>query len=129
MKALTLWQPWASGVAIGAKRIETRSWPTTYRGHLAIHAAKARTQALADAFDGYRSTFRAAGIKAFEELPFGSVILICQLVDCIPVERLGSVPQLERRFGNFDSGRFAWLLGDVRVLATPIPARGAQGLW
>jgi hypothetical protein len=40
MKALTLTQPWATLVAIGAKTIETRSWPTSYRGPLAIHAAK-----------------------------------------------------------------------------------------
>jgi len=40
MKALTLWQPWASLVATGAKRIETRSCVTKYRGPLAIHAAK-----------------------------------------------------------------------------------------
>lgn len=40
MKALSLWQPWASLVAIGAKTIETRSWSTSYRGPLAIHAAK-----------------------------------------------------------------------------------------
>lgn len=38
MKAITLTQPWASLVAIGAKRIETRSWATKYRGPLAIHA-------------------------------------------------------------------------------------------
>lgn len=40
MKALSLTQPWATLVAIGAKRLETRSWSTTYRGPLAIHAAK-----------------------------------------------------------------------------------------
>lgn len=40
MKALTLWQPWASLVALGIKTIETRSWSTQYRGPLAIHAAK-----------------------------------------------------------------------------------------
>jgi hypothetical protein len=39
MKALTLTQPSATLVAPGAKRIETRSWPTSYRGPLAIHAA------------------------------------------------------------------------------------------
>lgn len=39
MKALTLTQPWASLVALGEKRIETRSWGTSYRGELAIHAA------------------------------------------------------------------------------------------
>jgi activating signal cointegrator 1 len=40
MKAITLTQPWATLVAIGAKCIETRSWATAYRGRLAIHAAK-----------------------------------------------------------------------------------------
>lgn len=40
MKAVTLTQPWATLVAIGAKQIETRSWPTNYRGPLAIHAGK-----------------------------------------------------------------------------------------
>ncbi len=40
MKTLTLTQPWAQLIAIGAKRIETRSWGTKYRGPIAIHAAK-----------------------------------------------------------------------------------------
>lgn len=40
MKAITLWQPWASLIAIGAKKYETRSWKTNYRGPIAIHAAK-----------------------------------------------------------------------------------------
>ena len=37
MKALTVRQPWASLIAVGAKRVETRSWPTAYRGPRAIH--------------------------------------------------------------------------------------------
>jgi hypothetical protein len=40
MKAITIWQPWASLIAIGAKQYETRSWETKYRGPIAIHAAK-----------------------------------------------------------------------------------------
>lgn len=39
MKALTLQQPWATLLATGRKRIETRSWKTSYRGPIAIHAA------------------------------------------------------------------------------------------
>ena len=39
MKAITIWQPWASLIACGAKKYETRSWPTKYRGPIAIHAA------------------------------------------------------------------------------------------
>ena len=40
MRALSLTEPWATLVAIEAKRIETRSWQTGYRGELLIHAAK-----------------------------------------------------------------------------------------
>jgi hypothetical protein len=38
--ALFLTEPWASLVALGEKRTETRSRHTPYRGPLAIHAAK-----------------------------------------------------------------------------------------
>lgn len=36
MKALTIWQPWASLIARGVKQYETRSWPTKYRGPIAM---------------------------------------------------------------------------------------------
>ena len=39
MKALTIWQPWASLLVSGQKKYETRSWATDYRGPIAIHAA------------------------------------------------------------------------------------------
>lgn len=38
MKVLTLREPWASLVGERIKTIETRSWPTNYRGELYIHA-------------------------------------------------------------------------------------------
>jgi activating signal cointegrator 1 len=62
MKALTLTQPWATLVAIGAKKIETRSWRTDYRGPLAIHAAK-----------GFPAKFRNLVNWSAEE-PFASVL-------------------------------------------------------
>lgn len=40
MKAITVWQPWASLLACGAKNYETRGWATRYRGPIAIHAGK-----------------------------------------------------------------------------------------
>jgi hypothetical protein len=40
MKAITLWQPWATLLAVGCKHMETRSWPTKYRGEILIHASK-----------------------------------------------------------------------------------------
>ena len=44
MRALTLWQPYASLIAMGVKVYETRSWGTAYRGDLVIHAAAKRDQ-------------------------------------------------------------------------------------
>ena len=40
MKALSLTQPWAELVVLGEKQWETRSWRTSHRGRIAIHAAK-----------------------------------------------------------------------------------------
>lgn len=40
MKAITVWQPWATLLATGQKHNETRSWKTSYRGEILIHAAK-----------------------------------------------------------------------------------------
>lgn len=36
---LTMHQPWASLLVAGVKRVEGRSWQTTHRGRLWIHAA------------------------------------------------------------------------------------------
>ena len=40
IKAVSLLQPWASLIAAGAKKFETRSWSTTYRGPLLICASR-----------------------------------------------------------------------------------------
>lgn len=42
LRVLTVRQPWASLIAFGYKRIEVRSRPTSFRGWVAIHAAKAK---------------------------------------------------------------------------------------
>jgi hypothetical protein len=139
VKAISLWQPWATLVACGAKRIETRSWPTPYRGPLAIHAAKRWTideQVLLS--DPH---FRAALAVALQEkvwqgpnLPLGSVVALATLRDCLPttpanLARLGIAEDpWEAEFGNYAPGRFMWVLEDV-LSVVPIPARGAQGLW
>ncbi|MFA7454891.1 MAG: DUF4031 domain-containing protein [Desulfobulbaceae bacterium] len=39
------------------------------------------------------------------------------------------IADLESACGNFQPGRFAWYLEEVRPLDPPIPARGAPGLW
>ncbi len=41
MEYLSLHQPWATLLLLGAKRYETRSWRTDYRGPLLIHTSVA----------------------------------------------------------------------------------------
>ena len=153
MKVITLSQPWATLVAIGAKKIETRSWSTTYRGSLAIHAAAGLGPvggksglAFQCCCEPFLSTLRAAGIRHHEDLPLGAIVAVCDLFDCRPMTEaapgkigwfaiVGNTPTYwdltdqERAFGDYSAGRYAWLLANVRALPEPIPAKGALSLW
>ena len=140
MKALTLTQPWATLVAIGAKRIETRSWSTNYRGPLAIHAAKSFPKWAREfttepvCYNAVRLDLKTGGY------PLGMVIATCRLVDCLPTEAYRCMPGVfeeyheldtpqEQAFGDYSPNRFAWVLEGIVALPEPIPAKGALGLW
>lgn len=130
VKALTLTQPWATLMAIGAKRMETRSWRTAYRGPLAIHAAKGMPDWAMDLCmeEPFRSVLFAAGFAGVCDLPRGGVIATCRLVGCVPT-KIVSASEREREFGDFGPGRFAWVLDEVVALGIPLPAKGTLGLW
>jgi len=153
LKALSLWQPWASAIAVGAKRIETRHWRTAYRGPLAIHAAKRLVKDELIHIGACWHWFGALrplgagfdGPPLWDLLPFGAIVAVCDLVDCWPTESF-TVAELdtsrwpdgetcahydwtERMIGDFSPGRFGWVLADVQALQKPIPWRGKQGLF
>ena len=125
LPALSLWQPWASLIAIGAKPFETRGRcpPRRLIGRrIAIHAA-GRKPRLAD-LDGetFEAMCEAFGYRRWlEALPRGAVVCTALLVEGLPVER---VPH--DLFGDFSPGRWAWRLDDVRAVEPPVPARGQQ---
>lgn len=131
MKALTLWQPWATLVAIGAKRIETRSWNTAYRGPLAIHAAKVRTNLPLFYDDPFLQVLRDAGYKTASDLPTGCVVATCNLAAIELTTSLFAVDlqEHELEFGDYSLGRFAWFLEDIVKVEQRMPVRGYQGLW
>jgi activating signal cointegrator 1 len=126
IKALSLWQPWASLVAYGVKRHETRHWSTAYRGPIAIHAAK--TLDVAGSPDLLcQHVFGPFWTKT---LPAGVVVAIGDLTACEPTERVADhITPADRAAGNFTRGRFAWRIENVRRLADPIPLIGRQGLF
>jgi len=147
MKAITLRQPWASLIAIGEKRIETRSWPTKYRGPLAVHAAKSITRAsdLVCFEEPFRSVLQEHGFlidRTYSDkspgvelrFPVGVVIATCEIINCIPITEqvayeIRKEDSREYAFGDYTPGRFAWILSNIKPLPEPIPAIGRQGLW
>ena len=127
MKALTLWQPWATLIAIGAKKIETRPWSTRYRGPLAIHAAKTQKMARYARLEPFCSALEAGGYNPFQPLPSGVVVATCQLVDCKQVTSTEDWPESpEVEFGDYGIGRWMWFLDEIEALPDPVPARGRQ---
>jgi hypothetical protein len=98
-----LTEPWASLVALGAKKVETRSWATPHRGPLAVHAAKgfpldcrilcrqnpfyaALSAAMSfrdgvPCYSGYTDIMLETPEKY---LPRGVIVAVCDLVDVVP---------------------------------------------
>lgn len=149
MKALTLTEPWASLIALGEKKVETRGWSTTHRGPILIHAAKTLAEPVRTedrlreivASEPFATALGRHGITVAEQLPRGHVVAIAHIVACLPTVKLGSqmrsIPELadfkaaehERAFGDYTPGRFAWFLRPVERFGKPIPCRGGRKLF
>lgn len=104
MKFLTIRQPWAQLIAVGAKHIETRPFSTKYRGPLAIHAGLAKpTIHTLPGFTDVTGEPIAGGadpcwldLRVYPPvpvpLPLGAVVAVCDIVDVVPITPDGHCP-------------------------------------
>jgi len=138
VRTLSMTDPWGTLVALGAKRIETRSWPTPHSGPLAIHVAKSLpTWAEACCSEPpFRQALEAGGYRWQPDtghnpwgLPLGHIVAVVWLDEVQRITSAFQVSEPERSFGLFTPGRFAWHFSQVYRLTTPIPARGSLGVW
>lgn len=151
MKAITLYQPWASLIAMGAKRIESRSWYTGYRGPLAIHAGKKNDYINPDKIryichdEPFRKVLGITGMFDYtKKFPLGCIVATCELIACLKVESIGEQPDIqgwkfgthyfpaskqEFYFGDYSIGRYRWFLANIKPLENPIPTTGSMGFW
>ncbi|MGI6309769.1 MAG: ASCH domain-containing protein [Bacilli bacterium] len=127
MKVLSLRQPWADLIKYKYKKIETRSWKTNYRGELYIHASKAKIN--------IKKILKPEILDYINihECEYGAIILKCQLVDCIYMDKdfVNKIKKNKMEFicGNYEEGRYAWVLDKVEILKKPIFINGQLGLW
>lgn len=139
VKCISLWQPYASLMACGAKYLETRGRNTKVRGEIHIHAAQTHKglEALREAEEEtIRAMEKALGLKMgrwVDELPFGAIIARGNLQWTETTENIrdhsdglydGQIP-----FGDFSDGRFAHFYHGLTALKSPIPWKGGQGFF
>lgn len=133
LKAITLWQPWATAMAKGSKRNETRGWETSYRGDMVICSAKRKPtrDECGDENESYQACLA---------LPYGFALCVVEIYDCVPTQYfmrrsdraklpLRTITETEWHLGNYSDGRFAWLTKNLRELKTPVPVIGRQGFF
>ncbi len=140
MKVLSLIQPWANLVVIGAKQIEVRKWKTTYRGELLIHASKGfpgEYQYLCYT-EPFKSILKTADLSV-ENLPLGAIIGKVILEDCkiivdkpeflLKAGEMNAPQRPERDFDDYTIGKYGWTLSNAELFKEPIPAKGSLRLW
>lgn len=134
MKVITLYQPWATLLAIGAeaggKGNETRSWTTKHRGEILIHASKKFTKEQRELCEEepFRTALEKNGYLSPDDLPLGAIVGYCEIVDCVKITPMNAPPYPEIEFGDYTPGRYYWATKNNRIIE-PIPAKGYQRIW
>jgi len=128
LKALSVMQPWAQLIASRQKTIETRSWMTLWRGPLVIHASQS-PRFLKDR--ELLESLRRNGLALDDGQVVGAAVAVAMVADCRRTEALVGTPlgRKEHAAGNFSARRWGIILESVRPLITPVPVKGALGLW
>lgn len=143
MKVITLIQPYATLIALGEKKFETRSWATKHRGDLLIHAGKKIDKEACNGISLSRTLTKHG--YTIDNLPTGVIIAKANLKDCYEIyeEHMGNAVLMDKNnyqvhwigkdsneyhFGDYTHGRYAWELKDVEQIEH-IPAKGQLSLW
>ena len=114
-KAVSVRQPWASmiaGLVPGyGKTIETRTWPTNYRGPLLIVSSfKPDTPGMHWPRGEYH---------------YGKALCMCELIACRPM----TVEDCENARCDLYDGAWAWVLKDIRTIDPPQAVKGRLRLY
>ena len=127
MKVLSVIEPWATLIKEKQKFIETRSWKTSYRGELYIHASSKKIKTN----DSHINEL----LKLIPNIPmgYGNIICKCKLVDCIYMDQefINRIKENKREYlcGEYSLGRYAWILEDIEPLTSPVYVKGHLNIW
>ncbi|MDE4918331.1 ASCH domain-containing protein [Cupriavidus metallidurans] len=128
MKALSIRQPWAWLIAQGFKDIENRTWRTSFRGRVLIHASKGMTRGEYQDVKDYLSELYETGpydaaliaLPKFEQMERGGIVGVATITDCVPDRARQSQWHME--------GQFGFQIVDAKALPF-VPCKGALGFF
>ena len=103
MKVLSLTEPCATLIKEKKKLIETRSWKTSYRGELYIHASSTAIP------KDWKNDREFMALVNNIPLNFGNIICKCNLVDCVYMTKE--------------------YVENIQVLENPIKTKGHLSIW
>ena len=134
MQALTVKNPWARAITHFGKNVENRGRNTTHRGDFAVHAGRTLDrEALGDprivrALNRWwGDAYRTPGPHPWETTP-GAIVAVANLAAVCTETVNGNRPACT--CGQWAiTGQHHWILDNIRPLTTPVPCRGALGLW
>jgi hypothetical protein len=116
--AISIRQPWAELILCNKKKIEVRSWETTYRGKLYLHTGKVP--------DGNKALD-----LGMPNLFRGGYVGVIELAAVIPFtsDSWEKWREQHRSDNPFRPGHYAWMIRNPRRFVHPIPAPGDRGLY
>ena len=118
MKVLTLKQPWATLISEGIKEYEFRSWKTSYRGKLLIHAGV---------------SIDKEEIKKYNyDYPKSRIVALVELIDCIKIDNNFNKMIKDKNsivYGSKDREGYAWKLRLIKKIDDNKEIKGKLGLW
>jgi hypothetical protein len=80
MRALSIQQPWAWLIVNGYKDVENRSWPTSRRGPIYVHAGKKIDK---DGYEWIQMMFPQIPLPDPKELETGGLVGTVSIVNCV----------------------------------------------
>lgn len=122
--AISIRQPWAWAILHAGKDVENRTWSTSFRRPVAIHAAKGMTAAEVKEFSAFLGDLRLDGVVSssvkgphYGSLPRGGIVGVAEITGC--VNRSGS---------PWFVGPWGFTIANARPVDF-VPCKGALGFF
>jgi hypothetical protein len=118
LKALSGTECWFTAMLKFGKDIENRSWKSSFRGTIALHAAKGMPRSEYEKSKEYIERITGRAAPRPDELKLQSIIGLIDIVDCVTSSK-----------SPWFFGPYGFVVRNPVVLPEPIPCSGALSFW